>query len=181
MRQVFRMIAGKYIDHSPASIKLLLEKEGEIFGSTSGKSTFKIWTEGTENLKTQKIKLLPHKSDFSKEAVLPNQQFRINLLIYSDNIGIKFYESLLKLALLLGIGNRKNRLMGNMKLKEETLNIKEDAENISTVCQKMFNTTEKLIEKPLYPTLSLRPGNEKNYLFLSIPLKKEFISKELFI
>lgn len=179
MRQVFRMIAGKYIDHSPASIKLLLEKEGEIFGSTSGKSTFKIWTEGTENLKTQKIKLLPHKSDFSKEAVLPNQQFRINLLIYSDNIGIKFYESLLKLALLLGIGNRKNRLMGNMKLKEETLNIKEDAENISTVCQKMFNTTEKLIEKPLYPTLSLRPGNEKNYLFLSIPLKKEYISKEL--
>ncbi|MCX7738668.1 MAG: type III-B CRISPR module RAMP protein Cmr1 [Hydrogenothermaceae bacterium] len=43
MRQAFRIVAGRYINHSSKdSIKTLLEKEGEIFGSTSRKSTFRI-------------------------------------------------------------------------------------------------------------------------------------------
>lgn len=181
MRQVFRMVAGKYIDHSPESIKTLLEKEGEIFGSTSGKSSFKIWTENTENLKTAKVKLLPHKSNFSKEAVLPGQQFKINLLIHGNNPGLDFYESMLNLALLFGIGNRKNRLMGSMKILEKPLNAKQDLDNISSVCKKIFNSEEKNIQEPLYPTLSmhLKEKNLKNYIFLGLPLKKEYIKNSL--
>lgn len=181
MRQVFRMVAGKYIDHSQSGIKTLLEKEGEIFGSTSGKSSFKIWTEGTENLKTAKVKLLPHKSNFSKDAVLPNQRFKINILTYRDDFGVEFYKSMLRLTLLFGVGNRKNRLMGSMRIVEEPLNAKQDLDTVSSVCQEIFNSPEKNIPEPLFPTLSMqsKEKNQKNYIFLGVPLKKEYTGQGL--
>lgn len=182
MRQVFRMVAGKYIDHSPASIKLLLEKEGEIFGSTSGKSTFKIWTEGTENLKTQKIKLLPHKEKIGTVetyCIDVNQSFKLNLYYFSENYTTEFFEALLRVAFLLGIGRRKNRLMGNMKIVEEKeVSLTESISIIDNVIKPILEKNPyyaDYIDEPAFSSFSKRSNAEKNFKIVKVKLDDGFI------
>lgn len=176
MRYAFRTVAGKYINHNN-DMKKLLEVEGKIFGDTSCKSDFKMLLENTENLKINWIKLLPHKSSFSKQAILPNQTFDLTLI--SNSYPIEFYESLLNLAFLFGVGNRRNRLNGNLQINYNLL-IAEDIKRISNVCKDLFKTDQEIkTDEPLYPTFTFRKDDQKNYLVYSMPLKKEFVEKNL--
>jgi CRISPR-associated RAMP protein, Cmr1 family len=126
MRQAFRLIAGKYIEHDYKKIKDLYDLESEFFGNTQGKGKFRLIVDIPNNLKTEKIKLLPHKSGFSKSAILPNKTF--NLKIISYKYPVEFYKALLNIAFLLGVGHRRNRLLGNMQI--EKFELKNEVEKI---------------------------------------------------
>lgn len=176
MRQAFRSVAAKYINYSSEkSLKTLLEKEGEIFGSTKNKSVFKIWVEDADNLKTEKIKLLPHKSNWSKNAVNLNQTFKLKILF--NKYEEEFYKSLLNLAFIFGVGNRRNRLNGNLKIKSEELDLQRDLNNIKKVCEKLFETEEVKVNEPLFPGFTLREDEKKNYVVYSLPLKENYYPK----
>jgi CRISPR type III-B/RAMP module RAMP protein Cmr1 len=177
MRYAFRLIAGKYIDHSN-EINKLLEEEGKIFGDTKQKSDFKIIVDNTDNLKTKKVNLLPHKNNFKKSAILPNQTFDLTLI--SNKYQIEFYESLLKIAFLLGVGNRRNRLMGNLQITDSNIQPSEDVKVISEECKKLFKKNEEIkTNNPKFPSFTFREDNKKNYLVYSIPLKNAFIKNEI--
>lgn len=183
MRQVFRMFAGKFIDHSYGSIKVLLEKEGKIFGDTSLKSSFKLLVDMPNNLDAKDVKLLPHKNNFSKKAISPNQKFRLKLIILRniDNISIDFYNSLLKLALLFGVGNRRNRLMGSMKIENENYeDIKNDMDLIANTCKMLFNIDEIVLKdkEPLFSSLTKKDDKDKYYLITRIPMKRGYINND---
>ena len=167
MRFAFRLIAGKYIDHRN-EIKTLLEKESLIFGSTQKKSDFKLILHNTENLNTGNVKLLPHKSSSIKKAVLPNQKFELSLIY--NKYSIDFYKSLLNLTFLIGVGNRRNRLFGNMQI-ENPLDLANSVKNIDEVCKSLFGRNELSIEEPLFPSFSKKSNGEKNYIVFSSPLK----------
>ncbi|MEM3369181.1 MAG: type III-B CRISPR module RAMP protein Cmr1, partial [Thermoproteota archaeon] len=156
--------------------KIMLEKEGEIFGSTQKKSDFKIILDKTENLKINRVKLTPHKSPFTKEAVLQNQNF--NLTIIANRYSIDFYKALLNLAFSLGIGNRKNRLFGNMQI-ENILDLATSVRIIDDVCKNLFRIEELPVELPLFPTFSKKSNGEKNYIVYSTPLKNSFDFEKL--
>ncbi|MGC9081171.1 type III-B CRISPR module RAMP protein Cmr1 [Sulfurihydrogenibium sp.] len=169
MRYVFRAIAGKFVDHK--NIEQLLKVEGEIFGDTSKKSDFKIILSDTENLKDEYIKLLPHKSNFQKKAVIPNQFF--NLTIIANKYDLEFYKSLLNLAFLIGIGNRRNRLNGNLQINYD-LNFASDIQTVSNLCKTLLNTEEIKTNNPQFPSFTLREDGNKNYFVYSMRLKKNY-------
>jgi CRISPR-associated RAMP protein, Cmr1 family len=169
MRQAFRLIAGKYIEHDYKKIKDLYDLESEFFGNTQGKGKFRLIVDIPNNLKTEKIKLLPHKSDFSKFAILPNKTF--NLKIISYKYPVEFYKALLNIAFLLGVGHRRNRLLGNMQI--EKFELKNEVEKI----EKFFldkGYKEIKTDNPLFACFSKREDNDKNFLVYGMPLKDEF-------
>jgi CRISPR type III-B/RAMP module RAMP protein Cmr1 len=181
MRYAFRTVAGKYIQHK-SEIEKLLKAEGEIFGDTSKKSDFKMILKNTENLKSQRIKILPHKDkeksftdkekSFTKEAVMPNQSFELTII--GKKYPLDFYKSLLNMAFLLGVGNRRNRLMGNMQI-DYNLSVAKDIETISNICKKILNAEQDYkTDNPKFSSFTFRTNDEKNYLVYSIPLKDTY-------
>jgi CRISPR-associated RAMP protein, Cmr1 family len=113
MRQAFRLVAGKYIDHNK-----LYDLESEVFGNTEGKGKFRLIVDIDPNyIKQGNVKPLPHKRNFTKEAIMPGSKFKLQIISY-NKYPIEFYKALLDIAFLLGVGFKRNRLFGNMKIEQ---------------------------------------------------------------
>ncbi|EEP60696.1 type III-B CRISPR module RAMP protein Cmr1 [Sulfurihydrogenibium yellowstonense] len=170
MRQAFRLVAGKYVEHNKKGIEKLYELESEVFGNTQGKGKFRLIVDVPTNLRTEKIKLLPHKSDFSKFAILPNKTF--NLKIISYKYPVEFYKALLNIAFLLGVGHRRNRLFGNMQI--EQFEWKDEIQKIDR-----FFIAKRLKEiktnNPSFACFSKREDDKENFIIDDMLLKDEFI------
>lgn len=185
MRQVFRIFSCKYIDYKDHSkgIKKLLEKEGEIFGSTSQKSSFKLLLEDTKNLQTGKVDLLPHKTNgFKKDAVLPGGKFKLKLILLKNtyNLGIDFYQALLKTALLMGVGNRRNRLMGNMRILEDLNSDELDFNFLLESCGKISESEKTIYEdEPLFPCALKLNGDKKYYMVSKRKIKQTYLNNNV--
>jgi CRISPR type III-B/RAMP module RAMP protein Cmr1 len=190
MRQTFRLVAGKYVEHNKKGIEKLYELESEVFGNTEGKGKFRLIVEA-DNIETEeKVLLLPHKKPkdnrergldekikLPRKAIKSNQTF--NLKIISYKYPVEFYKSLLNIAFLLGVGHRRNRLFGNMQM--EQFELKNEVGKI----EKFFldkGYREIKTDNPLFACFSKRKNDDKNYLVYGIPLKDEFkpINEEKF-
>jgi CRISPR-associated RAMP protein, Cmr1 family len=169
MRQAFRLVAGKYVEHNKKGVEKLYELESEVFGNTQGKGKFRLIVDVPTNLRTEKIKLLPHKSDFSKFAILPNKTF--NLKIISYKYPVEFYKALLNIAFMLGVGHRRNRLFGNMQI--EQFEWKDEIQKIDR-----FFITKRLKEiktnNPSFACFSKREDDKENFIIDDMLLKDEF-------
>jgi CRISPR-associated RAMP protein, Cmr1 family len=177
MRQAFRLVAGKYVRHDNKKVEDLYKLESEVFGNTEGKGKFRLIVDIPNNLKTEIIKLLPHKNDFPfpKLAILPNRTFNLRIMAYKKiepyENPIEFYKALLNIAFLLGVGHRRNRLLGNMQI--EKFELKNEVEKI----EKFFldkGYKEIKTDNPLFACFSKREDNDKNFLVYGMPLKDEF-------
>jgi CRISPR type III-B/RAMP module RAMP protein Cmr1 len=182
MRQAFRLVAGKYVRHDNERVEDLYKLESEVFGNTEGKGKFKLIVDIPNNLKTEKIKLLPHKNDFSKFAILPNQTFDLKIISYKYSV--EFYKALLNIAFLLGVGHRRNRLFGNMQIKQ--IKLKDKIEQMEQFewkdeIQKIgrFFIAKKLKEiktdNPSFACFSKREDDKENFIVDDMLLKDEFI------
>jgi len=181
MRIAFRLIAGKYITHDIKGINILKEKEGMIFGDTSRKSPFTIKI-SNQNLDYCDIELFPHKNKFKNKKTLisPNSSFNLHLTVkkpikHNFVESLEFLSSLLRVGFLIGIGYRKNRFLGNMCIDDFSL--KDEVSELEKFCKEMFQTGEKSIKLPLFPSFSTQKENNnlvKNYKVFSIPLKKAY-------
>jgi CRISPR type III-B/RAMP module RAMP protein Cmr1 len=169
MRQAFRLIAGKYIEHDYKKIKDLYDLESEIFGNTEGKGKFRLIVDVPSELEHKEVKLLPHKSGISKSAILSNQTFDLKIISYK--YPVEFYKALLNIAFLLGVGYKRNRLFGNMQI--EKFELKDEVGKI----EKFFldkGYREIKTDNPLFACFSKREDNDKNFLVYGMPLKDEF-------
>jgi CRISPR type III-B/RAMP module RAMP protein Cmr1 len=170
MRQAFRLVAGKYVRHDNKKVEDLYKLESEVFGNTEGKGKFRLIVDVPSNLRTEKIKLLPHKSDFSKFAILPNKTF--NLKIISYKYPVEFYKALLNIAFMLGVGHRRNRLFGNMQI--EQFEWKDEIQKIDR-----FFIAKRLKEiktnNPSFACFSKREDDKENFIIDDMLLKDEFI------
>ncbi|MGC8996249.1 MAG: type III-B CRISPR module RAMP protein Cmr1, partial [Thermoplasmata archaeon] len=83
----------------------------------------------------------------------------------------------LNLAFLIGIGNRRNRLNGNLQINYD-LNFASDIQTVSNLCKNLLNTEEIKTNHPQFPSFTLREDDNKNYFLDYIPLKKDY-SKDL--
>ncbi|WP_299228624.1 type III-B CRISPR module RAMP protein Cmr1 [Sulfurihydrogenibium sp.] len=171
MRQAFRLIAGKYVEHNKKGIEKLYELESEIFGNTQGKGKFRLIVDIPNNLETEKIKLLPHKNDFSKLAILQNQTFDLKIISYK--YPVEFYKALLNVAFLLGVGHRRNRLFGNMQI--EKFGLKDEVGKIDKFfLDKGYGVIKT--NNPLFACFSEQEdGDNRNFSVFGMPLKDEFI------
>jgi len=171
MRQAFRLVAGKYVEHNRKGIEKLYELESKVFGNTQGKGKFRLIVEA-DNIETvDKVLLLPHssKTKLPRKAIKSNQTF--NLKIISYKYPVEFYKALLNIAFLLGVGYRRNRLLGNMQI--EQFELKNEVGKID----KFFldrGYGEIKTDSPLFACFSKREDNDKNFLVYGIPLKDEF-------
>ncbi len=182
MRIAFRLIAGKYIPHNKEGIKILKEKEEIIFGNTSKKSPFKITVLPNPSLVYTDIELLPHKDKFKnrKRLIAPNSSYKLALTIrkpikHSFDESLEFLSSLLRIGFLMGIGYRKNRFLGNMYF--DNFSLKDEVLNLEKFCKELFQTEEKSIKLPLFPSFSIyKKSNKliKNYKVFSVPLKNKY-------
>jgi len=191
MRYWFRAVAGSFIIHFPETkfkqdLENLKRFEGDIFGNTIKKSSFRLIIRNTnEKLQTKKLSHLPHKN-WSKKNPLEivsadNSVFTLEILI--RKIPFKetsleeyknFLKNLLKLSFFFGIGFRKNRFFGNMILgNEEMENIEDLINKVKNFVSKSFKiygdvykTEKKKTLLPLFPTFSYRSEKEKNYYII---------------
>jgi CRISPR type III-B/RAMP module RAMP protein Cmr1 len=185
MRQAFRLVAGKYIDHNQKEhyreegIKLLYKLESEVFGNTEGKGKFRLILDIDPNyIKEGNIKPLPHKSNFTKKAIMPNSKFKLQIISYK--YPIEFYKALLDIAFLLGVGFKRNRLFGNMKIEQsESFHFGKSVEKIENFLKER-GLEERFTENPLFACLSKRSNGDKNedknYLIKSVYLKDEYLT-----
>jgi CRISPR type III-B/RAMP module RAMP protein Cmr1 len=84
MRQAFRLVAGKYVEHNKKGIEDLYKLESEIFGNTEGKGKFRLIVEA-DNIETEeKVLLLPHssKTKLPRKAIKSNQTFNLRIMAY---------------------------------------------------------------------------------------------------
>jgi len=198
MRQAFRLVAGKYVEHDNKGVEDLYKLESEVFGNTEGKGKFRLIVDIPKNLKTEpnnlktdKIKLLPHKNDFSKFAILPNQTFNLRIMTYKKiepyENSVEFYKALLNIAFMLGVGYRRNRLLGNMQIKQ--IKLKDKIEQMEQFewkdeIQKIgrFFVAKKLEEietnDPSFACFSKREDDKENFIVDDMLLKDEYISIE---
>jgi len=186
MRQAFRLVAGKYIDHNQKEhdkeegIKLLYDLESEVFGNTEGKGKFRLIVDIDPNyIKQGDVKPLPHKSNFTKKAIMPGSKFKLQIISY-NKYPIEFYKALLDIAFLLGVGFKRNRLFGNMKIEQsESFNFGKSVEKIENFLIENFlkekGLKERFTENPLFACLSKRSNGDKNYLIKSVDLKDEYL------
>jgi CRISPR type III-B/RAMP module RAMP protein Cmr1 len=183
MRQAFRLVAGKYVEHNRKGVEKLYELESEVFGNTQGKGKFRLIVEA-DNLEKEEILLLPHsrKNKLPRKAIKPNQTF--NLKIISYKYPVEFYKALLNIAFLLGVGYRRNRLLGNMQI--EQFELKNEVGKID----KFFldkGYEEIKTDSPLFACFSEQEdgdnkkddnkedNNKRNFTVYGIPLKDEYI------
>lgn len=170
MRQAFRLVAGKYVRHDNEKVEDLYKLESEVFGNTEGKGKFRLIVDIPNNLKTEKIRLLPHKGNFSKSGILPNQTF--NLKIISYKYPVEFYKALLNIAFMLGVGYRRNRLLGNMQIEQFKL-----PDEVGKIDKFFLDEGYKEIktDNPLFACFSKREdSDDRNFTVYSIPLKDEY-------
>ncbi len=168
MRQAFRLVAGKYVEHDNKGVEDLYKLESEVFGNTEGKGKFRLIVDIPKNLKTEEIRLLPHKSNFSKSGILPNQTF--NLKIISYKYPVEFYKALLNIAFLLGVGHRRNRLLGNMQIEQFKL-----PDEVGKIDKFFLDKGYKETDNPLFACFSKREdSDDRNFTVYSIPLKDEY-------
>jgi hypothetical protein len=171
MRQAFRLVAGKYVRHDNEKVEDLYKLESEVFGNTEGKGKFRLIVEA-DNLETEEILLLPHssKTKLPRKAIKPNQTF--NLKIVSYKYSVEFYKALLNIAFLLGVGYRRNRLLGNMQM--EQFEWKDEIQKIGR-----FFIAKKLREiktdNPSFACFSKREDDKENFIIDDMLLKDEFI------
>jgi CRISPR/Cas system CMR-associated protein Cmr1 (group 7 of RAMP superfamily) len=169
MRQAFRLVAGKYVEHNRKGIEKLYELESEVFGNTEGKGKFRLIVDIPSELEHKEVKLLPHKSGFSKSAVLQNQTFDLKIISYK--YPVEFYKALLNIAFLLGVGHRRNRLFGNMQM--EQFEWKDEIQKIGR-----FFIAKKLREiktdNPSFACFSKREDDKENFIVEDMLLKDEF-------
>jgi len=97
---------------------------------------------------------------------------------------VEFYKALLNIAFMLGVGYRRNRLLGNMQIKQ--IKLKDKIEQIEQFewkdeIQKIskFFVAKKLEEietnDPLFACFSKREdSDDRNFTVYSIPLKDEY-------
>jgi len=171
MRQAFRLVAGKYVRHDNERVEDLYKLESEVFGNTEGKGKFRLIVDIPNNLKTEKIKLLPHKNDFSKLAILPNQTFDLKIISYK--YPVEFYKALINIAFLLGVGHRRNRLFGNMQIEQFKL-----PDEVGKIDKFFLDEGYKEIktDNPLFACFSKREdGDNRNFSVFGMPLKDEYI------
>ena len=185
MRQAFRLVAGKYIDHNQKEhdkeegIKLLYDLESEVFGNTKGKGKFRLIVDIDPNyIKEGNVMPLPHKSNFTKKAIMPGSKFKLQIISY-NKYPIEFYKALLDIAFLLGVGFKRNRLFGNMKIEQsESFNFGKSVEKIENFLIENFlkekGLKERFTENPLFACLSKR-SNGDNYLIESVDLKDKYL------
>jgi len=182
MRQAFRLVAGKYMDHNK-----LYELESEVFGNTEGKGKFRLIVDIDPNyIKQGDVKPLPHKSNFTKKAIMPGSKFKLEIISYK--YPIEFYKALLDIAFLLGVGFKRNRLFGNMKIEQsESFHFGKSVEKIENFLMENFlkekGLKERFTENPLFACLSKRSNGDKNedknYLIKSVDLKDGYsVDKE---
>jgi CRISPR type III-B/RAMP module RAMP protein Cmr1 len=185
MRQAFRLVAGKYIDHNQKEhdreegIKLLYNWESEVFGNTKGKGKFRLIVDIDPNyIKQGDVKPLPHKSNFTKKAIMPGSKFKLQIISY-NKYPIEFYKALLDIAFLLGVGFKRNRLFGNMKIEQsESFDFGKSVEKIEKFLKEK-GLKERFTENPLFACLSKR-SNRDNYLIESVDLKDKYLPDENF-
>jgi len=187
MRQAFRLVAGKYIDHNQKEhnreegIKLLYDLESEVFGNTEGKGKFRLIVDPNDIKKDdiKEVKLLPHRENSpKKQAIMPGSKFKLEIISYK--YPIEFYKALLDIAFLLGVGFKRNRLFGNMKIEQsESFHFGKSVEKIENFLIENFlkekGLKERFTENPLFACLSKRPNGDKNYLIKSVDLKDEYL------
>jgi CRISPR type III-B/RAMP module RAMP protein Cmr1 len=170
MRQAFRLVAGKYVRHDNKKVEDLYKLESEVFGNTQGKGKFRLIVEA-DNLETvDKVLLLPHssKTKLPRKAIKSDQTF--NLKIISYKYPVEFYKALLNIAFLLGVGYRRNRLLGNMQI--EQFELKNEVGKID----KFFldkGYEEIKTDSPLFACLSKRRDDKENFIDFPITLKDE--------
>jgi len=187
MRQAFRLVAGKYVRHDNERVEDLYKLESEIFGNTEGKGKFRLIVEA-DNIETEeKVLLLPHKKPkddrervlgekikLPRKVIKPNQTF--NLKIISYKYPVEFYKALLNIAFMLGVGYRRNRLLGNMQIEQFKL-----PDEVGKIDKFFLDEGYKEIktDNPLFACFSKREdGDNRNFTVYSIPLKEEYIPIE---
>jgi len=184
MRQAFRLVAGKYIDHNK-KVTELYDLESEVFGNTEGKGKFRLIVDIDPNyIKQGNVKPLPHKSlphesnfnnksNFTKKAIMPGSKFKLQIISY-NKYPIEFYKALLDIAFLLGVGFKRNRLFGNMKIEQsESFDFGKSVEKIENFLKEK-GLKERFTENPLFACLSKR-SNGDNYLIESVDLKDKYL------
>jgi len=101
---------------------------------------------------------------------LPNQTF--NLKIISYKYPVEFYKALLNIAFMLGVGYRRNRLLGNMQIEQFKL-----PDEVGKIDKFFLDEGYKEIktDNPLFACFSKREdGDDRNFTVYSIPLKDEY-------
>ena len=191
MRQAFRLVAGKYIDHNQKEhdreegIKLLYDLESEVFGNTEGKGKFRLIVDPNDIKEDdiKEVKLLPHRENSpKKQAIMPGSKFKLQIISY-NKYPIEFYKALLDIAFLLGVGFKRNRLFGNMKIEQsESFDFGKSVEKIENFLKEK-GLEERFAENPLFACLSKRSNGDKeedkNYLIKSVDLKDGYsVDKE---
>ena len=94
------------------NLDTLRETEGDLFGSTKGRSPLSIRIRGGVVPQSDEYAPLPHKANFQNQAYKPNEQFNLTLTapVLSE------YEKIVTLGFLLGgIGNRSRRGFGSIR------------------------------------------------------------------
>ncbi|MYC75357.1 type III-B CRISPR module RAMP protein Cmr1 [Candidatus Poribacteria bacterium] len=93
-------------------VDTLRRTEGDLFGSTKGRSPLSIRIPGSAAPSTAQYAPLPHKANFQSQAYRPNERF--NLTIMSPELSK--YENIATLSFLLGgVGSRSRRGFGSIR------------------------------------------------------------------
>ena len=88
------------------NVNTLREKEGDLFGSTKGRSPLSISIPGSVALRSAEYPPLPHRDNFRIQAFSPNGCFSLTLTAPE----LREYKKIAKLSFLLGgVGNRSRR------------------------------------------------------------------------
>ncbi len=152
------------------NVNTLREQEGNLFGSTKGRSPLSIRIPGGATPPSGEYAPLPHAPGrFQNQAFSPNGRFNLTLTAPD----LREYEAIAKLSFLLGgVGNRSRRGFGSIRYQNwEFQNIDELRDEVfqtlDQISPQRFQQNNGRIEKnpmvniPQYPViLNIYFGNE---------------------
>jgi len=148
--------------HGNLSLDELHEQEGEIFGSTEGRSSFTLQVVHKLSTANPKINPLPHKNGFTVNGYQANQTFEV--VISGKNL--ELIQNLFILATTLGgFGQRSRRGFGSVKIVgSEALASPEAIENlIKTINPKFSYTHQSKKKNEEYPYIkNIEIGTTQN-------------------
>jgi len=148
--------------HGNLSLDELHKQEGEIFGSTEGRSSFTLQVVHKLSTANPKINPLPHKNGFTVNGYQANQTFEV--VISGQNL--ELIQNLFILATTLGgFGQRSRRGFGSVKIvgSEALASPKED--EVKTSFPKTFEEIQELINQtPTFQNLNKKTNEEYPYI-----------------
>lgn len=107
--------------HAHLAVKEMKEREGRLFGDTSGRSKVLIRISGDQGLRTETHLLLPHRAGSHRaspaKAIAPGEEFELSLS-FPDEEGDRVKAIFELFSMLGGVGKRVRRGMGSFRIVE---------------------------------------------------------------